>query len=325
MPALPVPGVADPDHEDPLDTRRDDDKDPLDTRRDDDKDPLDTRRDDDKDPLDTRRDDDKDPLDTRRDDDEDADEDALGGDGAGGRMSFLDHLDELRKRLVISVSAIFVGFLIAFAFISLIFDFIMRPLQEILPEGGELVYTEPTEAFFLYIKIAALVGLILAIPVVLMQLWRFVAPGLYGHEKKFAIPFVTLSSLFFVGGCLFSHYLLFPVAWRFLSSFSTDYMTFMPRIQPAFSLYVRLTLACGVVFQMPTVVFFLARVGVVSAGFLLRNTKYAILIIFIVAAVLTPTGDPVTLTMMATPMIVLYALSIGIAWMVAPRRKDDDS
>ena len=239
-------------------------------------------------------------------------------------MSFLDHLDELRKRLVMSVAAIFIGFLIAFAFIVPIFGFVMEPLNELLPEGAEFIYTEPTEAFFLYIKIAALVGLIVAMPMVLLQLWRFVAPGLYAHEKKFTIPFVTLSSLFFLGGCLFSHYLLFPTAWRFLAGFSNDYMTFMPRIQPTFSLYVRLTLACGVVFQMPTLVFFLARIGVVSAGFLLRNTKYAILIIFIVAAVLTPTGDPVTLTLMAAPMMVLYALSIGIAWAVAPRRKDDD-
>ena len=274
MSALPVPGAVDPDHEDAIDTR--------------------------------------------------PDEDELDGDGVGGRMSFLDHLDELRKRLVISVAAIFIGFLIAFAFIVPIFAFVMRPLDELLPEGGEFIYTEPTEAFFLYIKIAALVGLIFAMPMVLLQLWRFVAPGLYAHEKKSTIPFVTLSSLFFLGGCLFAHYLLFPTAWRFLAGFSNEYMTFMPRIQPTFSLYVRLALACGVVFQMPTLVFFLARVGVVSAGFLLRNTKYAILIIFIVAAVLTPTGDPVTLTLMAAPMMVLYALSIGIAWAVAPRRKDDD-
>ena len=245
-------------------------------------------------------------------------------DGAGGRMSFLDHLDELRKRLIISVSGIFVGFLLAFAFIVPITAFVMRPLRATLPDGGEFIYTEPTEAFFLYIKVAALVGLIVAIPVVLLQFWRFVAPGLYGHEKRFAIPFVTLSSLFFVGGCLFSHYLLFPVAWAFLGGFSTDYMTFMPRIEPTFSLYVRLMLACGVVFQMPTLVFFLARVGVVSARFLVHNTKYAILIIFIIAAVLTPTGDPATLTLMAAPMVALYGLSIGIAWLVAPRRKPSD-
>jgi sec-independent protein translocase protein TatC len=254
----------------------------------------------------------------------DTDEDDLDADGAGGRMSFLDHLDELRKRLVIAITSIFGGFLIAFAFISQIMAFVMRPLNERLPEGGQFIYTEPTEAFFLYIKAAAVVGLILAMPVVLLQLWRFVAPGLYGHEKKFAIPFVTMSTLFFVGGCAFAHYLLFPIAWQFLGSFSTDLITFMPRIQSTFSLYVRLVLACGVVFQMPTLVFFLARVGVVNAGFLLRNTKYAILIIFVIAAVLTPTGDPATLTLMAAPMVVLYGLSIGIAWAVAPRRKKDD-
>ena len=241
-----------------------------------------------------------------------------------GKMSFLDHLDELRKRLVVSAVSLLVGFLFCFALIQPIFDFIMRPLQEILPAGGQLVYTEPTEAFFLYIKMAALAGLMLAIPVMLYQLWLFVAPGLYVHEKRFAIPFVFLATLFFLGGALFSHYILFPVAWRFLAGFSSDYMEFMPRIQPAFSLYVRLVLACGLVFQMPTTVFFLSRIGVVTARFLSRNIKYAILLIFIFAAVLTPTGDPVTLTMMAAPMIVLYLLSIGIAW-VFGRKTNQDS
>ena len=252
------------------------------------------------------------------------DEDELDRDGAGGRMSFLDHLDELRKRLVMSVASIFVGFLIAYAFIDPIQSFVMVPLYETLPEGSEFIFTEITEAFFVGIKVAALVGLLLAMPMVFWQFWRFVAPGLYGHEKKLAIPFVTLSSLFFIGGCAFSHYLLFRIAFAFLGSYETEYMTFMPRIQSTFSLYVRLMLACGAVFQMPTLVFFLARVGVVTARFMARNIKYAILIIFIVAAVLTPTGDPATLTLMAAPMIVLYGLSIGIAWVVAPRRSDDD-
>ncbi len=248
-------------------------------------------------------------------------------DGAGGRMSFLDHLDELRRRLITSVSAIFIAFVAAYFFHEELTAFIMVPLNAILPDvEGEsrFIFTEPTEAFFLSIKVAALVGFIVAMPVVLTQFWLFVAPGLYAHEKKFAIPFVTLSSLFFAGGCLFSHYILFRVAWIFLGSFSTDYVTFMPRLQPTFSLYVRLTLACGVVFQMPTVVFFLARIGLLTARYLIRNTKYSILIIFIVAAVLTPTGDPATLTMMAAPMMVLYALSIGIAWLVAPRQQGGD-
>ena len=250
------------------------------------------------------------------------DEPAAEPEADGGKMSFLEHLDELRTRLIVSVSALLAGFLVAFAFISPLFEFIMRPLQEILPNDGRLVYTEPTEAFFLYIKIAALAGLVLAIPVVLYQLWRFVAPGLYAREKRFAIPFVLFSSLFFVGGALFSHFVLFRLAWGFLADFGTDYMEFMPRIQPAFSLYVRLTLACGAVFQMPTLVFFLARVGAVTPRFLLRNTKYAVLLIFIFAAILTPTGDPVTLTVMAAPMILLYGFSILIAWIF--RRRDTD-
>ncbi len=254
------------------------------------------------------------------------DEEPLGAatEADPGKMSFLDHLDELRKRLIVTAIALLGGFLVCFALISPIFDFIMRPLQEILPDGGRLVYTEPTEAFFLYIKVAALAGLILATPVVLSQVWLFVAPGLYAHEKRFAIPFVVFATAFFVGGALFSHFILFPVAWRFFAGFASDYMEFMPRIQPAFSLYVKLLLACGVVFQMPTVVFFLARVGAVTSGFLARNIKYAILLIFIFAAILTPTGDPVTLTLMASPMIVLYLVSIGIAW-VFGREQDSPS
>lgn len=256
-------------------------------------------------------------------DDEDHRPDAPAAtDGAGGKMSFLEHLDELRKRLVISAFSLVAGVLICFGFIGYIFEFIMVPLTEVLPEGGTLVFTEPTEAFFLNIKMAALAGLVLATPMLLTQLWLFVAPGLYAREKRFAIPFVVLASGFFVGGALFSHYILFPVAWGFFASFSTDYMAFFPRIQPAFSLYVRLLLACGVVFQLPTIVFFLARVGVATPGFLVRHFKHAILAIFIFAAILTPTGDPVTLTMMAAPMIALYGLSILIAWVFGRRNRE---
>ena len=241
---------------------------------------------------------------------------------AGGKMSFLDHLDELRKRLISSSVALIAGVLICFGFIPFIFEFIMEPLTEVLPEGDTLVFTEPMEAFFLNIKMAALAGLLVATPFILWQVWLFVAPGLYVHEKKFAIPFVGLASFFFIGGTLFSHYVLFPLAWNFFASFDREFLTFMPRIQPAFSLYVRLSLACGVVFQLPTIVFFLARVGLATPGLLIRNTKYAILGIFIFAAVLTPTGDPVVLTMMAAPMIALYGLSIVIAWAFGRRDAD---
>ncbi len=232
---------------------------------------------------------------------------------SGGKMSFLEHLDELRKRIIRAVIAVFVGFLIACFFIQQLFDFIMKPLQLLLPPGGSLIFTDPTEAFVLYIKIAAIAGLLIASPAVMTQVWMFIAPGLYTHEKKMAIPFVLMSSVFFIAGAAFSHYIVFPMTWRFFVSFTTDYLTFMPRIEPAFSLYMKMLLAFGLVFQMPTVVLFLARMGVVTAGFLWRNIKYAVLIIFIVAAVVTPSADMITQTAMAGPMILLYLLSIFLA------------
>lgn len=246
--------------------------------------------------------------------------------GSGGKMSFLDHLDELRRRLIRSFIALGVGVLVCYGFIDPIFDFIMEPLAAVLPPDQGLIYTDPTEAFFLRLKMAALVGLVLSTPVVMTQFWLFVAPGLYAHEKKFAIPFIALATFFFVAGVVFAHYVLFPVAWGFFASYGAadEYVEFTPRLEPAFSLYVRLVLGCGVVFQLPTVVFFLARMGVASPKFLLRNFKYAVLLIFIFAAVITPTPDPVTMTFMAGPMLALYVLSIGIAWVFRKRGTDTE-
>jgi len=243
-------------------------------------------------------------------------------DEAGGKMSFLEHLDELRKRIIWSVVSVGVGFLIACLFIQQLFEFIMKPLQEQLPKGGTLIFTDPTEAFVLYIKIAAIAGLLIASPAVMAQVWLFIAPGLYSHEKRLAIPFVLMSSAFFIAGAAFSHYIVFPLTWRFFVSFTTDYLTFMPRIEPAFSLYMKMALAFGLVFQMPTVVLFLARMGVVTARFLWRHIKYAVLIIFIVSAVITPSGDMFTQTAMAGPMIVLYLLSIVLAWIFGRKKRE---
>lgn len=245
-------------------------------------------------------------------------------DEDGARMSFLEHLDELRVRLVKMLAALFAGFLVAFAFIDRIFAFIMRPLQEVLPEGGKLIYTEPAEAFLLYLKVAALVGLLLASPVVLWQIWMFIAPGLYANEKRLAIPFVLFSTFFFLAGALFSHYVVFPFAWAFFAGFSTDYMEFTPKIAPVFGLYVRMMLGLGLVFEMPTLVLFLARIGLVTPRLLIRNTKYAVLVIFIVAAVVTPSPDVVTQLLLAGPMMGLYVLSIGVAW-VFQRKKPKDA
>jgi sec-independent protein translocase protein TatC len=242
-------------------------------------------------------------------------------DEASGRMSFLEHLDELRRRLVASALSLAFGTVVAFFFIDRIFTFIMRPLYDKLPAGSKLIYTEPTEAFMLKVKIALLAGLVIAAPLIVTQLWLFIAPGLYAKEKRFALPFILLASIFFVGGAAFNHYVLFPVAWTFLASFSTDYMMFLPRIAPVFSLYAMLMVAMGLIFEMPAVILVLARMGLVTAGFLWRNVKYAVLVIFIFAAVITPTGDPMTQTLMAGPMVLLYVLSIGLAWMFGKRRR----
>ncbi len=242
-------------------------------------------------------------------------------EAGGAKMSFLDHLDELRKRLMVSIAALGVGFLIALGFIGRIFDFIMRPLQQALPAGSKMMYIAPTEAFMLQLKIAFIVGLFLAIPVILWQLWLFVAPGLYAKEKRFAVPFVFFSTIFFLLGAAFSHFILFRWAWVFLGSFTTDYMVFQPTISATFSLYSQMLLAMGAVFEMPTLVLFLARMGVISAGFLARHIKYAVLVIFITAAVITPTGDMVTQSLVAGPMLGLYLFSILVAWIFGKRRK----
>ncbi len=260
-------------------------------------------------------DDDLDDPDRDRPDDPDAD------DEGGGKMSFLEHLDELRRRIVYAVLAVAAGFIVCCFFIQQLFDFIMRPLQAMLPPGGTLVYTDPTEAFVLYIKIAAIGGLLLASPAVFAQIWLFVAPGLYSHEKKWAIPFVVMSTFFFVLGAAFAHYVVFPLTWRFFVSFTTDIVTFMPRISPAFSLYLRLILAFGIVFQLPTLVLFLARMGVLTARFMVRNIKYALLIIIIISAVVTPDGGGVSLVAMAGPMMLLYVFSIGLAWMFGKKKR----
>jgi sec-independent protein translocase protein TatC len=241
-------------------------------------------------------------------------------DAAGVKMSFLEHLDELRKRIVNSAIAIGVGILVSFTFINRIYTFLMTPTMRILPAGSKLIYTEPGEAFSLYIQLSLIVGTILASPIIMYQVWLFIAPGLYSNEKKLAIPFVMLSTLGLVGGALFNHYIMFPWMMSFFATFNNQDLVFMPKLDSVFSLYTKFLIAMAAVFQMPTMVFFLAKMKLVTARFLIAQFKYAILIIFIISAVITPTGDPVTQTVFAAPMIGLYLLGIVIAWIVGPKR-----
>jgi len=241
---------------------------------------------------------------------------------AGAKMSFLDHLDELRKRLIACVWGLIGGCAIAFFFVGRIQDFIWRPLYNDLQHtsGVKFMYTSGFEPFMLTMKIGALGGLMLAVPFILYQLWLFIAPGLYSHEKKMAAPFVIFCTTFFALGAIFSHYVAFPWTWKFFLSWQTEYMEFRPSIGEAFGLYVKMLLGFGLIFQMPTIVYFLARLGLVTAKFLLRHTKYAVLIIFIIAAVISPGTDVVSQCLMAGPMLALYALSILVAWAFAKPR-----
>jgi sec-independent protein translocase protein TatC len=240
----------------------------------------------------------------------------------GGRMTFLEHLDELRKRLIACLIGVAAGCVVAFIFLDrYIFPFIMLPMQKMLPDGGKLITTEASEFFMLWVKTGFFAGLLLAMPFILYQVWLFVAPGLYSHEKRFAIPFVFFASTFFFAGAMFSHYMAFPVTWGFFITFNPSFVQFMPKIGPAFALYVKMMLACGAVFQMPVLVFALARMGMVTAGFLVRHFKYAVLIIAIAGAVLSPGGDIPSQMILSGPMLVLYIFSIGVAWVFQKKKR----
>ena len=242
------------------------------------------------------------------------------GEETGGKMSFLEHLDELRKRLIYSLISLAVGVGIACLFIERIYQFVMRPMQAMLPPGSKLIYTEAPEAFMLYIRVAIIAGLVIGAPLIMWQLWLFIAPALYQRERRFAIPFVALSSTGFIGGAAFSHYIVFPVMWKFFASFSNDFVAFMPRIEDAFGLYIKMLVGMALVFQMPTIVFFLAKLGLVTARMMMRYFKYAILGIFIVAAAITPSPDMASQCIVAVPMIGLYLISVLVAWLFAKKR-----
>src|SRR5262245_23804362 len=241
-------------------------------------------------------------------------------DEAGGKMSFLEHLDELRKRLIYSLVSLCVGIGIACLFIERIYNFVMIPMQRMLPAGGKLIYTEAPEAFMLYIRIAIIAGLVIAAPLIMIQLWLFISPALYARERKFAVPFVVLGSICFIGGAAFAHYIVFPTMWRFFASFSNDFISFMPRIEDAFGLYIKMVVGMALVFQMPTIVFCLAKLGIVTGRMMLRSFKYAVLGIFIVAAAITPSPDMASQIIVAVPMVALYVVSIAVAMIFGKRK-----
>jgi sec-independent protein translocase protein TatC len=226
-------------------------------------------------------------------------------------MSFLEHLEELRKRLTRAVLAVIAAFLLALYYARPILDFLLRPIRPFLGEDRP-VFLDLTEPFFLYMKVAFLAGLFLAAPVVLYQAWAFIAPGLYPRERRYAVPFVLFATVFFVAGGAFGYYVGFPTAAQFLLRVAEGFEPDL-RVSSLFGFEARIILGLGLVFQLPTVVYFLSRIGLITAGFLWHHFKYAVLVIFVLAAVLTPTPDVVTQCVFALPMILLYLLGIGIA------------
>ena len=236
-----------------------------------------------------------------------------------GAMSFLEHLEEFRKRLIRSVWALVVGMVVTFAFIVPAGQFVLAPARRGLPPGVVLIYMQPTEAFSFYMQVALIGGALLASPFMLYQVWRFIAPALYANEKRFVVPFVLLGTAGAVGGFSFGHFIMFPYMLAFFGTFNNASLAFMPTLQSVFGLYQKTVLAMALTFQIPTVAFFLARMRMVTARFLWRHFKYAILLTFIASAILTPSADPYNQTLFALPMIGLYLFSIGIAWVAHPR------
>jgi sec-independent protein translocase protein TatC len=241
-------------------------------------------------------------------------------DGLLEDFSLLERLDDFRRRLVRSALAVCVGIAIGFGFINQVVDYILAPTRGTLPAGAKLIYTQPGEAFSLYIQIALIVGIVIAMPYIMYQCWKLVAPIVPPAARRFAIPFAFFTTLGFVLGAAFTHYIAFPYMMAFFAGFNTAELLFLPKLSDVFDLYTKMLLGMGAVFQMPAVVFFLAKAGLVTARFLLRSFKYALLLIFVAAAVITPTGDMVTQAIFAAPMIALYLLSIVIAWVFGKAR-----
>jgi len=225
------------------------------------------------------------------------------------KIPFTAHLEELRGRLISCFVAVGIGFALSYGFKERLFQILTQPLITVMKQGETLIYTGLPEAFFTFLKVSFLAGLMLASPVIIYQFWMFIAPGLYDREKRLLVPIVFLSTLFFVGGALFGYFIVFPYGFDFFLGFATETIRPMPSMKEYLSFSAKLLLAFGLVFELPLVITFLAKLGIVTVPFLKKNRKYALLLFFVGAAILTP-PDVVTQIMMALPLMVLYEISI---------------
>jgi len=238
-------------------------------------------------------------------------------------MGFLDHLEELRKRIVYSIVAVAVGTGLSWGYRERIYSVMQKPIMDALRAHGlaeKLVYLNPTDPFNLYLKIAMLAGLFLTSPFVLYQVWMFISPGLYRNEKRYVLPFMISTITLFTLGGYFGYRIAYPRALDFFIGFSGQFQP-MITVGEYTSLFLSIVLGMGLIFEMPILVFFLAFMGIMTPSFMIKNFRYAILVIFILAAIVTPTPDIVNMCVFAAPMLALYALSIGVAWVVHPKQR----
>jgi sec-independent protein translocase protein TatC len=233
-------------------------------------------------------------------------------------MSLMEHLDELRKRIVHSAIYLALGFIVAWIFKDWLLNFLQAPLLKI---GKSLVFTHPMDALNLYLQVALLGGAILASPFILFQVWLFIAPGLYQKERRFVVPFMLATVGLFMTGASFGYFFVLPGAIKILIIQMGHNFTPMITIEDYSSFFLSIILGLGISFELPILIFFLAMFGIVSPRFLWKNIRYAILAVFIVAAIICPSPDPWTMCIYAIPMLALYLVGIGVAWWVHPSRK----
>jgi sec-independent protein translocase protein TatC len=237
-----------------------------------------------------------------------------------GKMSFLEHLDELRKRLLRVTIYVGIGLIASFYFHKEIYRFLAVPITQALQPGERLAYTNPTDPFMIYVKVSILAGIFLTIPFSLYEVWRFIAPGLYRKEKRYVVPFLVSSVFLFLAGGSFCYYIVLPQTYKFLLKMGEEFMPVI-KIDEYLDLTNMMILGFGLVFEMPVVVAFLSIFGLVSARFLWSKFSYAVVIIVAAAAMISPTGDAFSLILWAAPMVVLYLVRIGIAALFGWRRR----
>lgn len=226
-----------------------------------------------------------------------------------GKIPLTEHLEELRSRLIKCFIAVGIGFALSYGFKERLFQVLTKPLISLMQENDKLIFTGLPEAFFTYLKVALISGIIIAAPVIFYQFWMFITPGLYDKEKKMIVPIVMLSSFFFIGGAMFGYFIVFPFGFKFFLGFASETIRPLPSMREYLTFASKLLLAFGVVFELPIIITFLAKFGIVSVDFLKKNRKYALILFFAGSAILTP-PDVITQLMMAFPLMILYEISI---------------